>query len=395
MTNTIHQQPSYHPHWSASTRSSASSNPRSSDNSIFSHIQNRVSTVSTDSSWSNISNLSRTQYLLQTERSLTGNSSPLSSHAPSPIEGPNPPSLRKRAAPRTPAPNKDHYKTCVSRKQRSRRSNAAQNYFCTCCEEPFAEKADWKRHEETYQERFEEFQCDLCYAKYFLDKDFVTHHIKAHGCASCYQSTKSSEKKHVQQSRKERNARTGWGCGFCYHFFTDWVERCNHIAYHFDHENKTMADWNHSIMIYSLLQRPDILREWGAILEIKNRMFIGFGWERQSTARVEGYPDSNNTLRLQDALEYFTSEQDAAALAQLAFDKAVTRVPRERAPPPVPPKDYPMNHKTSLQDISRETDEWKQFVDSIIDDDQFPTNVTYLEDDFLDDAAASWLDLSL
>ncbi|KAF2833577.1 hypothetical protein CC86DRAFT_365433 [Ophiobolus disseminans] len=392
--NLGYQRPFYHPHLSTSTRSSASSNPRSSGNSLFSQLHNRASTVSTDSSWSNVSTLSRTHYLSQTEHSLTGNSSPLSSHVASPIDDLKPPPLRKCAVPRTSAQEKDHYTTCVSRKQRSRRSHTVQKYFCTSCKESFTEKADWKRHEETYQERFDEFQCDLCCAKYFLDKDFVTHHIKGHGCVSCDKNTKStkcSEKKHVRESRTKRVARSNWGCGFCYHISNNWIERCNHIAHHFDHENKTMADWNHSAVIYSLLQRPEILREWNAILENETRVFVGFGWNPQSTARVEGFPDSNHTLQLQDALEYFVPGQDAAALARLAFDQAV-RV--ERSPPPVPPKDYRVNHKASLQDMMKETESWRQFVDSIIDDEQFPTGVTHLEDGSLDDASGSWLDLS-
>ena len=154
-----------------------------------------------------------------------------------------------------------------------------------------------------------------------------------------------------------------------------------------------MDDWNHSVVIYSLLQRPDILKEWDEIPENKQRMFIGFGWDAQSTARVEGYPDSNSTAHLQDALEYFTPSQDAAALARSAFDQAVTKVARDR-PPPVPPKDYRLNHNASLQDIMKETESWKQFVDSIIDDDEFPTGVTYLDDEPLDDASGSWLDTS-
>jgi hypothetical protein len=295
--------------------------------------------------------------------------------------------------PRTPAQEKDYNKTCVSRKQRARRSTTVAKYFCTTCKEAFGEKADWKRHEETYQERPEEFQCDLCQAKYFLDKDFVTHHVQGHGCAHCSANTKCSIKKHVLEARKPRNPRTGWGCGFCYHFSINWTERCHHIAHHFDHEGKTMADWNHSAVIYSLLQRPVVLKEWNAILESKKRAFIGFGWDSQSTGRVEGYPDSTKTLQLQDALEYFTPGQDAAALAQNAYDLAVKKISRE--PPPVPPKDCPIPHKATVHDMMRDTESLTQFARSIINDDQLPTGVTYLEDGLLDDDwGKDWLDTS-
>jgi hypothetical protein len=255
-------------------------------------------------------------------------------------------------------------------------------YFCTTCKEAFGEKADWKRHEETFQERPEEFQCDLCPAKYFLDKDFVTHHV-SHGCSHCSANSRCSEKKHVRSARKPRTMRTGWGCGFCYHFSTTWTERCHHIAHHFDHEGKTMAEWNHSAVIYSLLQRPAMLKEWNGLLLSKKRVYIGFGWDPQSTGRVEGYPDSTKILQLQDELEYFALGQDAAALARKVYDLAVKKVARE--PPPVPPKDHHVHHKPSLQEMMKETESLTQFAQSVINDDLFPTGTTSLEDGWEDD----------
>lgn len=368
-----------------------SSNSRSSDNSIFSQFQNRASTVSTDSSISGISNLSRNHYLSQAEFALTGHSSPYSSYAPSPIEEAVLQPPRRRTAARTPAQEKDYYKTCASRKQRARRSHTAQKYFCTICKEPFGEKADWKRHEETYQERPEEFQCDCCPAKYFLDRDFVHHHVHGHGCYPCSTHTKRAEKKHAREARRTRTTRSGWGCGFCYHFSNDWTERCNHVAHHFEHEGKTMADWNHSVVIYSLLQRPPLLHVWEKLVASKKRHFVGFGWDVRSTARVEGYPDSTRVLQLQDELEFFSAENDAAALAHRAFDLAVKKVARDapgsaeaEVPPPVPPKDYRLNHKASLQDVRRKPESWTQFVESVVQDEFLPTGVTELESGLLD-----------
>lgn len=388
--------PSYQQHWSVSTHSSTSSFARSSGASVFSDFQNRASTISTDSSLSGISNLSRSQYLAQAEHSLNGYPSPLSTYASSPVDAPSPQKSRKRHTPRVPAPEKDYYKTCVSRKQRARRANTVQKYFCTICKEPFVEKADWKRHEETYQERPEEFQCDICHAKYFLDKDFVNHHVQTHNCMPCYTSTKCSDKKHVQESRRQRKIRTGWGCGFCYHFSTNWVERCNHIAHHFDHEGKTMADWCHSVVIYSLLRRPAVLMEWDSVLQSMNQPFTGFAWTAEATGRVEGYPNSSRYPRLQDALEYFTPKQDAAALARKAYDLAVKTIARQDRDiaPPVPAKDYPVDHEALLQNIMDETESWTRFAKSIIDDDQLATNVTHLEDGASNDYSGSWFDPS-
>jgi hypothetical protein len=394
-TNNIgHAQPA-NQHWSVSTQSSASSRARSSDNSIFSNFQNRASTVSTDSSFSNVSSQSRSHFLAQAENSLNGYPSPLSLYAPSPVDVPVQQATRKRNTPRMPATEKDYYKTCASRKQRARRANTVQKYFCTICNEPFVEKADWKRHEETYQERPEEFQCDICYAKYFLDKDFVTHHVQAHSCVPCYANTKCSQKKHVQESRRKRKVRTGWGCGFCYHFSTSWTERCNHIANHFDHDHKTMADWSHSVVIYSLLQRPIVVDEWNALLESMKRPFKGFAWDVHSTGRVEGYPDSSRLPRLQDALEYFHHNKDAAALTRKAYDLAVKSIARENqeVPPPVPPKNDRTNHKASLQDLTKDTESVTQFLNSIINDDLLPSNVTQPKDGVWNDYTGSWSDL--
>jgi hypothetical protein len=393
-SNMTHARPAYQQHWSVWTNSSTSSYARSSGASIFSDFQNRASTVSTDSSLSSLSNFSRPQCLAQAEHHLNGYPSPAPSYAPSPADTPSPRTSRKRNAPRLPAPDKDYYTTCVSRKQRARRANTVQKYFCTTCKEPFVEKADWKRHEETYQERPEEFQCGFCDAKYFLDKDFVNHHVQTHNCMHCNTSAKCSDKRHVQESRRHRKTRTGWGCGFCYHFSTNWAERCNHIAHHFDHEGKTMADWRHSVVIYSLLQRPALLIKWNAVLRSTNQPITRIAWNEEQTGRVEGYPDSSRYPRLQDALEYFTPKQDAAALVQKAYEFAVVTI----APPPVPPKDSPKdyrdNHKASLQDIMKETESWTQFVNSIIHDDQFPTNVTQLEDSAFEDYSGSWFDAS-
>jgi hypothetical protein len=363
-SNIGYARPAYQQHWSVSTNSSTSSYARSSGASIFSDLQNRASTISTDSSVSSLSNISRSQCLTQAEHHLNGYTSPLPSYAPSPVDVPSPRTSRRRNAPRIPAPEKDYYTTCVSRTQRARRANTVQKYFCTICKEPFVEKADWKRHEETYQERPEEFQCNNCPAKYFLDKDFVNHHVQKHACAYCNSSARCSDKRHVQEARRHRKIRTGWGCGFCQHFSTNWVERCNHIAHHFDHEGKTMADWCHSLVIYSLLQRPALLTEWNAVLESINRPFTRFAWNEEQTGRVEGYPDSSRYPRLQDALEYFTPKQNAAALARKAYEFVVVTIARENSdiPPPVPakdsPKDYRDNHKASLQDIMKETESW-------------------------------------
>jgi hypothetical protein len=139
-----------------------------------------------------------------------------------------------------------------------------------------------------------------------------------------------------------------------------------------------------------------MLKEWDTILERKKRAYIGFGWDARSTARVEGYPDSTQKLQLQDALEYFTPDQDAAMLARKAYDSAVAKVDRQLSDvaPPVPPKpkDYRVKRKASLNDIMKETESMTQFVQSIINDDFLPTGVTHLESGALDENPSSWFD---
>lgn len=100
--------------------------------------------------------------------------------------------------------------------------------------------------------------------------------------------------------------------------------------------------------------------------------------------------DSTQTLQLQDELEYFTSGQDPAALARKAFNLAVAKVDKD-SPPPVPPKDYRVNHKASLQDIMKETESWTQFVRSITNDEYLPTGVTHVESGVFDEEM-SWYD---
>lgn len=275
--------------WSELVYPLASSHARTSDNNIYAGLHNRFSTGSTYSPSSRISSHVRNHHLSHTERLLSGNPSPFTSHAPSPAE-PTPPPTPKSATSRTSAPAKDPYKTCVSHSQRARRTETEEKYFCTICKEHFKQKYDWKRHEETYQERFDEFACDLCNIKYFLEKDFVKHHVAHHRCDRCRERTRHALKKHVQYSRQPRSKRSGWGCGFCVYFCSDWTKRCDHIANHFEVERKKMEDWDHSRVIYSLLQRPDIVQAWDAIVRSKGPSSITYEWDPTTTGRVEGYP---------------------------------------------------------------------------------------------------------
>jgi hypothetical protein len=138
-----------------------------------------------------------------------------------------------------------------------------------------------------------------------------------------------------------------------------------------------MADWNHSVVIYSLLQRPEILVQWNHILQnhSKGKPFIGFGWDPNTTRRVEGFPDSNPTPQLQDALEYFTPDKDAAALAQDAYDRALKKVARSVKKADGDADDKAIeagSHKGESNMDARfdflNSDSWRDFVRSIAED---------------------------
>lgn len=376
---------SHQRHQSTSTRSNHSSTHSSSNGSVFSSWQGRNSFASTNSTWSHSSDLQAEPYAGQIGHWLD---------APSPVTSPPPacaplPSIpAKRAHQRQSSQDSEPFLTCVSRPKRSRRSAKEPRYWCTACGEGFGEKYDWKRHEETYQERTESFECELCLNVYFLDKDFIHHHRGSHRCQVCL------PKRHVEIARKQRPIRTGWGCGFCSHFSTNWAERCNHISEHFEKDKCTMVkDWKHSQVIWSLLQRPEILREWCRLLESKQRTQNPFSWKQSITGRSEGYPDMDHPPQLQDLLEFYAFPQDAAVIARLAFETGLRTREVSVAPPPVPEKDHLLPQSTQQQPLLPEQlssshvlspcdpidfPTWNTFLGTIPEDPCQPTNVVTL-----------------
>ncbi|EMD96456.1 hypothetical protein COCC4DRAFT_177794 [Bipolaris maydis ATCC 48331] len=379
-------------HLSSSSFSSAGSSLRSSQTSGFSDLSFRDS-VSSSSSWSRTSGMGRDQHVLQTEYMLSHGSSAPSPYFSSPIEETGSITSKRRPSRKPVMQEKDYFKTCVSAHKQSRTCTKSHKYFCTSCKKPFVEKADWKRHEETYQERPEMFECDLCPAIYFLEKDFTAHHGQSHRCAPCSGTTKYHKKTHVLSARKERMARTGWGCGFCCHFSSDWTERCNHLAHHMEKQGLTESDWIHSNVIHSLLQRPVVSHEWRSIIQGMQLHTVLCSWNQHSTGRVEGYPESNPVPQLQDYLEYFTPDHDPVALAHLAYRKMIrhSEAPRSRTAAPLPPlpqqqqQQVPARERRgqTLQDLTRDPDLWTQFINSVVDDDVMPQGVCPL-DDFYD-----------
>ncbi|UPX16883.1 uncharacterized protein EKO05_0007266 [Ascochyta rabiei] len=373
-----YQQSHQFPRLSTSTHSSYSSHLRDSDSSTLSNWQSCSSVASTNSNWSNLSNQPYGQRTSSLNNAANFAPPISSSHtAESVVEpvSPAPSSTSKRRnIQRYTTPGKDTFATCVSRRRRSRRSQREPRYWCTSCEEPFIEKYDWKRHEETYQERRHVFRCDLCSAVYFLEKDFLYHHETRHNCETCQREG------HSDTAKQTRQARSGWGCGFCLHFSFDWRERCNHVAQHFEKEQKSMKNWLQSNVIHSLLQRPVIFKEWLRILHTQPQLRGDFGWNRHDTERVEGYPENNAEPNLQDRLEYFKPSENAAALAQFAFKK----IAFPSHPPQAPRKDHKDHHTATLQDLMDDTESWNSFVSTILEDEISPTNICDLDFNVVD-----------
>lgn len=363
-------QPLQQPRSSLSTRSSSSSDPRLSISTDYSFVH-RSSMTSTNSSMSNMSDQAYNQRRpsFASACSSMGEESPMpSSYAASPAgetDSPVSPKSKRKPRQRQASSERDRFATCVSRTKRSRRSQREPRYWCTSCEEPFIEKYDWKRHEQTYQERRFAFRCGLCRAIYFLEKDFLYHHETRHHCETCYRDG------HLEAAKHERQARTGWGCGFCTHFSNNWREWCNHVAQHFERDGKTMNDWHQTDVIMSLLQRPAIRTEWIKILQSQPQLRDGVGWNKRSTARVEGYPENGKAPHLQDQLEYFRLGDNAAALAQLAFAK----IAFPAQPPQAPQKDNVDNRPTTQQPIMYDQISWGPFTTTIPDDSILPEPV--------------------
>ena len=286
---------------------------------------------------------------------------------------------KRRTTKRHTTSEKDPFATCVSRTRRSRRSQRDPKYWCTSCEEPFVEKYDWKRHEETYQERRFIFRCELCRAIYFLEKDFLYHHDIRHNCETC------QKEGHIDSARQVRRSRTGWGCGFCTYFCTDWKERCNHVAYHFESGGKTMSNWLHSNVINSLLQRPEISEEWFKIMPPQTPL-KSYRWDHHNTGRVDGYPESNESPHLQDLLEYYRPGDDAAVLAQLALDRIIYI----SCPSPFLKGDYEYCRDTNLSDLIEGTESWAEFGSTTLEGQNLLTGVCDSDFNMLNDTSIQY-----
>ncbi|KAF2466950.1 uncharacterized protein BDR25DRAFT_292645 [Lindgomyces ingoldianus] len=307
--------PMPHYHYAESSRSSFS-DFRNSGYSIFSQ-RPRNSIASTSTTGTDYSDVPQEYHVHQSASLRNVNTSALTVRPPDPaaeeVIGWSP--VRSAKYTRQVKVVKEPFPTCVSRPKRKSRSTKEPRYWCTSCGGGFREKCDWIRHEETYQERSAMYQCDLCKKTYCLDKDFIKHHQDSHRCLTCAENNQ-----HLGGARKKRKQRRAWGCGFCIHFDTNWKERCNHIATHFESGNK-MTNWKHTLVILSLLKQPHVCQEQIRLYESKGVQNPYFGWNEHTTGRAEGYPDGLCAPQLQDLLEFFSPGQNARYIVELAWAK--------------------------------------------------------------------------
>ncbi|KAJ8114693.1 hypothetical protein OPT61_g3479 [Boeremia exigua] len=121
--------------------------------------------------------------------------------------------------------------------------------------------------------------------------------------------------------------------------------------------------------------RPAIQVEWFKILHSQPQLRAEFGWNQRNTGRVEGYPENNATPHLQDLLEHYRENDDAVALARLAFHK----IAFPSNPPQAPRKDYKDHHTATLQSLMDDQVSWNQLMSTIPEDDISPTDVCHLD----------------
>ncbi|KAF1932236.1 uncharacterized protein M421DRAFT_287280 [Didymella exigua CBS 183.55] len=127
-------------------------------------------------------------------------------------------------------------------------------YGCTYpkCPKIFGAKSDWKRHENSQHFQLEAFRCDLankagkkCGQHCYRPMQFQKHIEEKHKITPGTQV-----KVHLQRCRIGKNCQDQFWCGFCGKIITlaskrnaAWDERFDHIARHFEREQKRIDTW--------------------------------------------------------------------------------------------------------------------------------------------------------
>jgi hypothetical protein len=110
-------------------------------------------------------------------------------------------------------------------------------YACTFpeCGELFANKRDWKRHENSQHHQYECWHCEICRYLTFNRASFVQHLQAEHAGIVDASNDEYIEYRHIHQ-----NYQGSFWCGFCQDVMKmkergvdGWHERFDHIEAHF------------------------------------------------------------------------------------------------------------------------------------------------------------------
>ncbi|KAF2459391.1 hypothetical protein BDY21DRAFT_189794 [Lineolata rhizophorae] len=157
------------------------------------------------------------------------------------------------------------------------RKQAPKKYQCTFCEHYFAKKGNWILHEEEIHEKPRIWRCRDCNHEFPAQRRFQEHHRNLHRCEQCSNPSRSGPSGQRQSALVcsgvfvvETSKEKVWACGFCKQLFSSWKDRCEHIAYHFDKEELSMSEWDHSGVVLLLLSQDALARYWRIHLQNKD-----------------------------------------------------------------------------------------------------------------------------
>lgn len=127
-------------------------------------------------------------------------------------------------------------------------------YGCTYpkCHKKFGAKSDWKRHENSQHYQLEAFRCDYpdksdkkCGYHCCRSIQLQNHLAEKHNVTSA-----SQVQTFVKRCRIGKNCQGQYWCGFCNKIEVletsrndAWDERFNHIAFHFEKEERSIDEW--------------------------------------------------------------------------------------------------------------------------------------------------------
>lgn len=148
------------------------------------------------------------------------------------------------------------YKRSDEEQSPRRQEGILRIYGCTFsgCSSTFTRRRAWERHEDNSHVQNEGFRCKMfsldggftypaCGAFYSSSTEFKVHLESRHGLGD-----PEAVRKEIDESRLGRDYKEQYWCGFCQVIIKQsrigaWPMRMSHIAFHFEKEGRSMADW--------------------------------------------------------------------------------------------------------------------------------------------------------